>query len=389
MAEEFSISPQMTKSQLIDEHQRLLDAFRDKARQAEEADQRRAEAEKQLEKHALREAEQATPQGVIESLGQLRGLIGTTVNDLVERMSTQAERLQALQRAIVTQERRLAELHDIEAAAESLGRVTHAYEERRAAAEAALAQRIAALESEHDARSATLEEEHRRRAQGLEADFAQRRAKLEEEMRRTREAWDVERARTGKELAELAEQRTKEREREEAEFAYARDRARARDEDAYHERKVAVERELKERVEAVERDLAARQAAMAGHEQELADLRRRVGDLPAQLEQATARARDEGRESVLAEMNRKAELSALEREWERKVHEERIRHLEENLAGREEKLTELKADLTAALKQVQQLAEKTVEGASLTRAFQSVNQIALEQARRPDTKGKE
>jgi len=389
MADEFSISPQMTKSQLIEEHQRLLDAFRDRARQAEESEQRRAEAEKQLEAQALREAEQATPQGVIESLGQMRGQVGSTLNDLVEQMTAQAERLQSLQRAIAAQQRRLAELKDVEGAAESLGRLTRAYEERRAAAEAALAQRVAELEGEHAARSAALDEEHRRKAQALETDLGQRRAKLEEEIRRTREGWEAERARTGKELAEQAEQRAREREREEAEYVYARDRARARDEDAYEERKVAVERELKERVETVEKELAARQAALASQEQELADLRRRVAGVPEQLEQAVARAREEGREAVLAEMNRRAELAALEREWERKVYEERIRHLEENLAGREEKLAELKADLAAALKQVQQLAEKTVEGASLTRAFQSVNQIALEQARRPEAKGKE
>jgi len=35
MADDFAISPQMTKSQLIDEHQRLLDAYRDTARRTE------------------------------------------------------------------------------------------------------------------------------------------------------------------------------------------------------------------------------------------------------------------------------------------------------------------------------------------------------------------
>jgi len=79
----------------------------------------------------------------------------------------------------------------------------------------------------------------------------------------------------------------------------------------------------------------------------------------------------------------------LERSWEKKVYEERIKHLESTIAGHEAKIAELKSDLGSAVSRVQQIADKAVEGASLNRAFQSVNQIALEQARRPDQKGKE
>lgn len=88
-------------------------------------------------------------------------------------------------------------------------------------------------------------------------------------------------------------------------------------------------------------------------------------------------------------MEQKAELVAVQHQWEGKVLQERIAHLQESLAGRDEKLAELKADLARALAQMQQLAEKTVEGASLTKAFQTVNQIALEQARRPEARPKE
>jgi len=39
--------------------------------------------------------------------------------------------------------------------------------------------------------------------------------------------------------------------------------------------------------------------------------------------------------------------------------------------------------IALAQKQVQQIADKAIEGASLAKAFQSVNQIAMEQARQP------
>jgi hypothetical protein len=39
MAQEFKISPQMTKKELIEEHQRLLEGYREKARESEAARQ--------------------------------------------------------------------------------------------------------------------------------------------------------------------------------------------------------------------------------------------------------------------------------------------------------------------------------------------------------------
>jgi hypothetical protein len=52
------------------------------------------------------------------------------------------------------------------------------------------------------------------------------------------------------------------------------------------------------------------------------------------------------------------------------------------------KVSELKTEVNSAMKQVHQIAEKAIEGASPAKAFTSVKEIALEQAKKPEITGK-
>jgi len=86
-------------------------------------------------------------------------------------------------------------------------------------------------------------------------------------------------------------------------------------------------------------------------------------------------------------MLQKEKLLHTEREWERKMYEQKIKFLEDTIAAQEKKIRELKEELSAALTQVRELAEKVVEGVSGAKAFATVREIALEQARRPENAG--
>ena len=109
-----------------------------------------------------------------------------------------------------------------------------------------------------------------------------------------------------------------------------------------------------------------------------------VETFPKRLSDEVAAATSDAEEAVRRESAHQAELVAVKHEWSVRVLKEKIEHLEENIASRDIKLDELKAQLNAALAQMQHIAEKTVEGASMHRAFSSVNEIAMEQARRPE-----
>jgi chromosome segregation ATPase len=384
VTEEFKISPQMKKAELIEEYERLLDAYSEKVAVAEEAKARQAEAEERAESNAVLAAREATVSGVIEVLGHLRGQVGKTLSDLTEQMVSHADRLTELEVAIEARERRLKELGHMEEAADSLAKLTRAYAERRTDAEAEYDERLKEMTAEFAEKRGSLEEELEARRLELESSLEAKESSFSQELEARRAAWKAERSRTERELAEEAEQREKERAREEAEYTYERDRRRKRDEHQYEEHKAAREKELAEKLEAADKDLAERTAAVQGREGEFEELRRQVEAFPKRLSDEVEAAKAAAEEAVRREAAHRAELVAVKHEWSIKVFKEKIEHLEENVAARDIKLDELKAQLNAAFLQMQKIAEKTVEGASMRRAFSSVNEIAIEQARRPE-----
>jgi hypothetical protein len=337
MTEDFKISQTMTKKQLIEEHQRLLEAFRDKVH--ESAESRRSAEAARREAETLASTREASVEGVVASVGQLRSQTSRTFTELVDQMTAQADHLASLNRAVATQERRVAELHDVEAAALSLDVLVRAYDERRQATEEEFAAKIAELEDSH----------------------AVRRSELEREIAAERARWEAERVTTEQELAATAEGRARERQREEEEYAYQRDRERKIAADRFADEKAAREAELERTKLETERALAEREAAVAVREAEIEQLRREVDGFPKQLDGERRRAADEATKSARAQAEREHELVIVQRQWEAKMLEERIAHLERDLVARDAKLTEIKADLDSALRQAHQLAAKALE----------------------------
>lgn len=127
---------------------------------------------------------------------------------------------------------------------------------------------------------------------------------------------------------------------------------------------------------------------MKARETELVTLKKEVDAFPRTLEQAVTRAREEALAVLRRDLEHMAALTAMEREWERKMLEQRIAHMQAAHAELDKTNNGLRDELALAQKQVQEIAGRAIEGASQARAFQSVNQIALEQARR-DPKSKE
>lgn len=100
MAETFKVTSQMKKQEIIDEHKRLLEAYREKVKEAKEAGKRASEAEKHKVVAATKVATEATVEGVIRNVGELRSQVGKTLNDLTEKMSARAEELESLKAAV-------------------------------------------------------------------------------------------------------------------------------------------------------------------------------------------------------------------------------------------------------------------------------------------------
>ena len=353
--EAFKITTQMKKQELIETHKKLLDAYKAKAKEAAEAIRQAGEAQKHNDAATVQVAREATVHGVVETLGQLRTQLGRTVNDLTDQMTAQADTLESLNQAVLLQEGRLQELHDIEAGADALASLTAAYEERSEQADTEFAMKIEEMEKSGA-----------QRVESVQAEYEGKKRSLARQTEELRASWEEETAAVAKT-----------REREEAEYLYQRDRTRKLEEDDYQDKKVMLERELERREEGVK-----------AAEDELASLRKEVEAFPKRMEKELEKARQEAVSGARTELDGVARVADVERNWEKKVLDEKIVHLSAIVETRDKEMDQLKSDLATAQQRVQLIADKAVEGASLSRAYQSVNKIALEQARKPDGKSK-
>lgn len=367
MKSEAKVSIAMTKKEIIEEYNRLLDAFNEEATARKEADSRLGELEKKQDREALDVGLQATVGSILEGAGRLRALMGSTLNELGDKMTEQAERLEMLNRAVTLQEARLKDLHKIEYAADTMGRLAAAYVEERNR-----------IETEHAFRVGELERGCSQKTEEIEMAFSTRQAELEQETEEARARWDAE-----------EEETEKRREREQAEYEYERDRSRRLDEDAYAEKTAALKKDLRSLRAEAEQAVSERAATIQAKEEEFQRMAAEIDGFSEKLETAVLEAREEAITALRIKMDHQASLADVEREWERKSLEQTIAHLQEVNESLEGKLHGLTAELGDTRKQVNVIAEKAIEGASITKAFESVNQIALEQARKPVKSPKE
>ena len=144
-----------------------------------------------------------------------------------------------------------------------------------------------------------------------------------------------------------------------------------------------LEKELKDKKEQLENELKSREAAIAEKEAELNDLRKRAAQFPKELETAVAKALKETSDRLLLEAKTREELLKKESEGERNVFKARIDSLEKNTAEQGERISVLTKQLEAAYQKVQDIAVKTVEGASNFKSIANLQQLLGDQMRKP------
>jgi len=354
VAEQKQVRGTMTKKELIEEYDRLLDLFNQEVAAKEEALSRSGEVERTRDREALEAGLAATVDSVLEGASRLRALVGTTLNDLADQMTQQAEKLERLNRAVTLQESKLKGLHQIEHAADTMVKLSAAYGHERARLEGELAHR-----------TRELEEAFARQSEELERAHAERRGELEHEMTEQRARWEREKADT-----------VREREREETEFQYERERSRRLEEAEFADRRATLEKNLRQLKEELEAELAEREAALRAREQEVSRMAAEVAAFPERLERAVREAREEARARAIGETEHRASLAQVERDWEKRSLEQTIAHFQAANQALEKKLAEQAAELREARKQVNAIAEKAVEGASVARLLGTGGQAA-------------
>ena len=258
-------------------------------------------------------------------------------------------RFVAIRNAIAAKEKELQELYEIEKAAMTLAALIEAQNQKR---------------------------------QEFTAEMEDKKETLRQEIDETRAAWKKEQEEHDAAVKERdgLEKKRQTREKEEFDYAFKREQQTATDRFTYE--KAKLEQELKDKKEQMEQELKAREAAISAKEAELNDLRKQAAQYPKELETTVNRAIKETSERLLLEAKSREELLKKEGEGERNVFQARIESLEKTAKEQAERITALTKQLEAAYQKVQDIAVKTVEGASSYKSVASLQQLLGEQLRK-------
>jgi hypothetical protein len=300
-------------------------------------------------------AEQTSVEQTIAALLVLRGGFGGVVSGLSAQLTAEASRLATLHKEVDDKTQQLALLHDLQVGDGTLSALIEEHREKSVAYERELSERQTAATAEVEAKTAAFRTEKEERARAV----AERDEALKKARRRGAEEYEY----------DLAQRRKGES-------------------DAHEQQRKAKELDLEEMIEAKNKAWAEREKQISTEDTLHADFKVKFDELPQRLEAAVKRARAEGAGIASAQAKVKADLLAKEIDGDKRVFELRVKSLETTIKERAQQIESLSAQLSAALKQSQDLAIKAIEGASNSSTFQAVKEIALEQAKNTPKAGR-
>ncbi len=333
--------------------QEMIQAYNTLLKQMEEKQAGELKPEKKIEEKKTREAvgvaASLTTEGVGKEIAELKLEIGRTLTGIADQLEGEVNRFVAIRSAIVAKEKELQELYEIEKTAMSLAALIEAQNQKR---------------------------------QEFTAEMETKKETLRQEIDTTRTAWEKEQEEhdVAAKERDSAEKKRQTREKEEFEYSFKREQQLVTDRFTYE--KAKLEKELKDKKEQLEHELKSREEAITEKEAELAELRKRAAQFPKELETAVAKAVKETADRLILEAKSREELLKKEGEGERNVYKARIDSLEKTAAEQSERLSALTKQLEAAYQKVQDIAVKTVEGASNFKSIASLQQLLGEQMRK-------
>ena len=339
-----------TKNEILDMYDELLQEKEQLAAKVEQLFKEKQAAEKGAGKiiDKGRPAAPSTLDGIIETLSMLRPGFGDAVSELSAKLLAEASKLTELRHNVEEEMQQLESLHGLTVADETLNQLIQDYIEK----------------------STTFETEAKQQQEAFE-----------QEMMEKKKAWHKEQQEHARFINERHETTQKTEQREAAEYKYELERQRKLDNDTYEQEQEKLRKALEEFEETKKREWAGREKQIGGQEQEFAELQAKVEKFPKELENAVKKAKEEGTAMAHRQTQMKADLREKETEGEHRVYELKIQALEDTIANQQQQIQGLSTQLNAAIKQVQDLAVKAIEGASSAGSLRAVKEVALEQAK--------
>lgn len=292
----------------------------------------------------------------IDILERVQVSFGGAVSDLSEQLTAEASTLGNVQDLVKEELESLKYLHGLEEVEEyALDDLIESYEES---------------------------------SKSFEEAESQKRETLDQEVQELRKSWRKEQETHQGEIKERNENHYKSRQRDAEEYGYNLELERQLDAEEYEVAKTRLYKELAEAKLEQEKAWDEREKAIADREQAYAEAKQKVEAFPEELEKNINKGKENGRNIGTYQAKVKADLRYQDIEGQKRNYELRIESLEMTIDSQNTRLQSLSKQLDAALKQVQDLAVKAIEGASNVSSFQTVKEILLEQQNKNQQKGK-
>jgi uncharacterized coiled-coil protein SlyX len=284
----------------------------------------------------------------IENLAKIQLGFGSAANELSEKLTTQASKLEEIIKSVENETEQLKQLHNLEVTDNTLDTLISSYEDN---------------------------------SKAYQDEFNQRYDLLSQETLAQKTAWQKEQEEHQRTIKERNDDLNKTRQRETAEYKYDLELQRRLNLDEYEQTQKALYQQLEELKEQVEKQWAEREKTIFEREQQFEEYKTKVETFPKEKEAAIKRATEEGKGIAHYQAKVKSDLYAKEVEGQKRFYEQRLQSLEQTITNQENRLQNLSKQLESALKQVQDLAVKAIEGTANVNSYQAMKEIALEQAK--------
>ncbi len=284
----------------------------------------------------------------IESLANIQLGFGSAANELSEQLTTKASKLEEIRRTLEEEIQQLTQLHNLEVSDDILDTLIQAYEDNTKA---------------------------------YQEEYSQRSEVLFQEILEQRNTWGKEQEEQQRAIKERNENLNKTRQRDASEYKYNLELQRQLQSGEYEQQQKALYKQLEELLQETEKQWAEREKAISEREKQFEELKAKVEVFPKDKEAAIKKATEEGKGIAHYQAKVKSDLYSKEVEGQKRFYEQRLQSLEQTITNQETRIQNLSKQLESALKQVQDLAVKAIEGTSNVNSYQAIKEIALEQAK--------
>ncbi|BAY40165.1 hypothetical protein NIES2111_45480 [Nostoc sp. NIES-2111] len=284
----------------------------------------------------------------IESLAKIQLGFGSAVNELSEKLTTQASKLTEIREVVGTEVEQLQQLHNLEVDDDTLTTLITSYEEN---------------------------------AKTYQDEYNQRYEVLSQEILEQRITWHKEQEEYQRTIKERNENLNKTRQRDSAEYKYDLELRRKLATDEYEQQQKVLYKQLEEFQQEAEKQWTEQEKVIAEREKQFEEYKAKVEAFPKEKEAAIKKATEEGKGIAHYQAKIKSDLYAKEVEGQKRFYEQRLQSLEQTISNQDTRLQNLSKQLDSALKQVQDLAVKAIEGTANVNSYQAIKEIALEQAK--------